>query len=116
MMSIRSLADNMELPGWRSDWLAPPPSPPRAQSSARHDERGGGDFYLATSGDLTWPPVGTFSWPWTARMDSRFRTVIDHYVGCRAQHPEVVVGGPPGVHRSRLRSAPTSCSGAGKSV
>ena len=21
---------------------------------------------MATSGDLTWPPVGTFSWPWTA--------------------------------------------------
>ncbi len=20
---------------------------------------------MATSGDLTWPPVGTFSWPWT---------------------------------------------------
>src|SRR6476620_8648386 len=71
MMSIRSLADNMELPGWRGDWLAPPPSLPRARSSARHDERGGGDFYLATSGDLTWPPVGTCSWPWTgaARLD-----------------------------------------------
>src|SRR4051812_17903867 len=65
MMSIPSLADNMELPGRCGDWLAPPPSPPRAQSSARHDERGGGDFYMATSGDLTWPPVGTFSWPRT---------------------------------------------------
>ena len=20
---------------------------------------------MATSGDLTWPPLGTFSWPWT---------------------------------------------------
>lgn len=20
---------------------------------------------MATSGDLTWPPMGTFSWPWT---------------------------------------------------
>src|SRR6478735_3542775 len=67
MMSIRSLADNMELPGRCGDWLAPPPSPPRAYSSARHDERGGGDFYMATSGDLTWPPVGTFSWPRTPR-------------------------------------------------
>ena len=50
-MSIRSLADNMELPGRCGDWLAPPPSPPRAHSSARHDERG--------VGTSTWPPAGT---------------------------------------------------------
>lgn len=25
----------------------------------------GGDFYLATSGDLTWPPAGTLPRPWT---------------------------------------------------
>ena len=31
-----------------------------AQGAAVVDpERGGGDFYLATSGDLTWPPPGT---------------------------------------------------------
>ena len=31
-----------------------------AQGAAVVDpERGGGDFYLATSGDLNWPPPGT---------------------------------------------------------
>ena len=24
---------------------------------------------MATSGDLTWPPMGTFSWPWTRGAD-----------------------------------------------
>ena len=27
---------------------------------------------MATSGDLTWPPMGTFSWPWTRRAADRF--------------------------------------------
>jgi hypothetical protein len=51
----------MEPPGRCGDWLAPPPSPPRAQAPGRHDERGGGDFYLATSGDLHLTISGDFA-------------------------------------------------------
>src|SRR3954454_21332910 len=58
MMSIRSLADfNGAPPGRCSDWLAPPPSPPRAHAPGRHDERG--------MGTSTWPPAGTYTWPST---------------------------------------------------
>lgn len=68
-MSIRSLAVNMELPGRCSDWLAPPPSPPRAPRLNTTRRARGGDFYLAKTGDLNWPPVGTFSWPRTAHRE-----------------------------------------------
>ena len=56
MMSIRSLADfNRSSLGGDSDWLIPPPSPPRPQTPGRHDERGMGTF--------NWPPARTSTWP-----------------------------------------------------
>lgn len=76
-MSIRSLADNMELPGRCGDWLAPPPSPPRASRLDTTRRARGGDFYLAKTGDLNWPPLGTFSWSRTAVTAPLFRTGDD---------------------------------------
>src|SRR6266436_4852066 len=49
-----------KLPGGDSDWLTPPPSPPGPQTPGRHDERGDGDFYLATSEDLHLATHGDF--------------------------------------------------------
>src|SRR5918994_6960666 len=54
-----------KLPGGDSDWLTPPPSPPRAHPPGRHDERGMGTFTWPPARTSTWPPAGTFSWPWT---------------------------------------------------
>src|SRR6478609_4031349 len=51
----------MEPPGRCGDWLAPPPSPPRAQSSGSTRRARGGDFYLATSGDLHLTISGDFA-------------------------------------------------------
>jgi len=42
----------MEPPGRCGDWLAPPPSPPRAHAPGSTRRARGEDFYLATSGDL----------------------------------------------------------------
>jgi hypothetical protein len=54
----------------RNDYEADRPLQERPRlAPVRHDERQGGDFYLATNGDLTWPPVGTFPWPRTPRKD-----------------------------------------------
>ena len=50
----------MEPPGRCGDWLAPPPSPPRAHAPGRHDERGVGTFNWATSGDLHLTISGDF--------------------------------------------------------
>src|SRR6188472_3866509 len=66
MMSIRSLADFNGAPGRSGDWLAPPPSPPRAHAPGRHDERGVGTSIWPPAGTYTWPSAGTFPWPWTA--------------------------------------------------
>src|ERR1019366_3316031 len=66
MMSIRSLADfNRSSLGGDSDWLAPPPSPPRPHTSGRHGERGMGTFNWPPARTSTWPYTGTFSWPRT---------------------------------------------------
>src|SRR5712691_11649490 len=63
MMSIRSLADfNRSSLGGDSDWLIPPPSPPRPQTPGRHDERGMGTFNWPPARTSTWPHAGTFSW------------------------------------------------------
>ena len=35
---------------------------PQIQTDLAHGARGG-DFQMATTGDLNWPPPGTFSWP-----------------------------------------------------
>jgi hypothetical protein len=56
----------MEPPGRCGDWLAPPPSPPRAHAPGRHDERGVGTFIWPPAGTYTWPSAGTLPWPWTA--------------------------------------------------
>jgi hypothetical protein len=65
-MSIRSLADfNRSSLGGDSDWLTPPPSPPRPQTLGRHDERGVGTFNWPPARTTTWPHAGTFSWPRT---------------------------------------------------
>src|SRR5690606_38948360 len=53
------------LSGDNGDWLTPSPSPLRDSRSRTTRRAEGGDFYLATSGDLTWPPAGTFPWPRT---------------------------------------------------
>ena len=55
----------MEPPGRCGDWLAPPPSPPRAHAPGRHDEREMGTFIWPPAGTYTWPSAGTFPWPWT---------------------------------------------------
>src|SRR5215212_1288708 len=57
----------MEPPGRSGDWLAPPPSPPRAHAPGRHDERGVGTSIWPPAGTYTWPSAGTFPWPWTVR-------------------------------------------------
>ena len=37
---------------------------------------------MATSGDLTWPPVGTFSWPWTvARLGRTLKQWRTEFLG-----------------------------------
>src|SRR5277367_5025053 len=69
MMSIRSLADfNRSSLGGDSDWLIPPPSPPRPQTPGRHGERGVGTFNWPPARTSTWPHAGTFSWPRTPRL------------------------------------------------
>src|SRR6266496_3676185 len=66
MMSIRSLADfNGSSLGGDSDWLTPPPSPPRPQTPGRHGERGIGTSNWPPAETFTWPHTGTFSWPRT---------------------------------------------------
>src|SRR5580704_4238641 len=66
MMSIRSLADfNGSSLGGDSDWLIPPPSPPRPQTPGRHGERGMGTFNWPPARTSTWPLPRTFSWPRT---------------------------------------------------
>src|SRR6185295_2093520 len=65
MMSIRSLADFNGAPGRCGDWLAPPPSPPRAHAPGRHDERGMGTSTWPPAWTYTWPSAGTFPWPRT---------------------------------------------------
>ena len=62
----------MEPPGRCGDWLAPPPSPPRAHAPGRHDERGVGTSTWPPAGTYTWPSARTFPWPWT-RRDVRLR-------------------------------------------
>jgi hypothetical protein len=57
----------MQSPGRCGDWLAPPPSPPRAHAPNRH-ERGAGTSTRPLAGTCTWPSAGTFSWPRTRRM------------------------------------------------
>src|SRR3954451_18970024 len=59
----------MEPPGRCGDWLAPPPSPPRAHAPGRHDERGVGTFTWPPAGTYTWPSTRTFPWPWTRGGD-----------------------------------------------
>src|SRR6266516_3457936 len=69
MMSIRSLADfNGSSLGGDSDWLTPPPSPPRPQTPGRHGERGIGTSNWPPAETFTWPHTGTFSWPRTWRQ------------------------------------------------
>src|SRR6266516_2298444 len=69
MMSIRSLADfNGSSLGGDSDWLTPPPSPPRPQTPGRHGERGIGTSNWPPAETFTWPHTGTFSWPRTAAI------------------------------------------------
>src|SRR4051794_34473821 len=55
-------------PGRCGDWLAPPPSPPRAHAPGRHDERGMGTSTWPPAGTYTWPSTRTFPWPWTGRL------------------------------------------------
>src|SRR5688500_8270036 len=55
----------MEPPGRCGDWLAPPPSPPRAHAPGRHDERGVRTSNWPPAGTYIWPSAGTFPWPWT---------------------------------------------------
>ncbi len=62
----------MERPGRCGDWLAPPPSPPRAHAPGRHDERGVGTSTWPPAGTYTWPSARTFPWPRT-RRDVRLR-------------------------------------------
>src|SRR5215211_1055688 len=75
-MFMRSLTVIMKQSLGRSRcWQTPPPSPARGRStwmlqrgtgtSAGH-HRG---LLVVTSGDLNWPPAGTFSWPWTGRVE-----------------------------------------------
>ena len=84
LMSIRSLTDFIEL-SLRSVrcWFG------TATVTGRRDTQvdgqpGVGTFAghqrglsMATSGDLTWPPVGTFSWPWTGAKGSGARSLAD---------------------------------------
>src|SRR6266487_6783124 len=71
MMSIRSLADfNGSSLGGDSDWLTPPPSPPRPQTPGRHGERGIGTSNWPPAETFTWPHTGTFSWPRTSSATS----------------------------------------------
>jgi len=56
------------LSGDNGDWQTPSPSPLRNSRSRTTRRAEGGDCYLATSGDLTWPPAGTFPWPRTPVM------------------------------------------------
>src|SRR4026207_2282427 len=62
----------MEPPGWCSDWLAPPPSPPRAQAPGRHDERGVGTSNWPPAGTYTWPSARTFPWPRTGGLINQY--------------------------------------------
>src|SRR5690242_20215254 len=64
----------MEPPGRCGDWLAPPPSPPRAHAPGRHDERGMGTFIWPPAGTYTWPSARTFPWPWTVLLTSLLAT------------------------------------------
>jgi len=67
-MSIRSLADfNRSSLGGDSDWLTPPPSPPRPHKPGRHGERRAGTFTWPPARTSTWPLARTFSWPRTGR-------------------------------------------------
>jgi hypothetical protein len=53
---------SLELPGRCGDWLAPPPSPPRAHALGRHDEpEVGTSNWLATSADRDMAISGDFS-------------------------------------------------------
>src|SRR3954451_10877250 len=65
----------MEPPGRCGDWLAPPPSPPRAHAPGRHDERGMGTSIWPPAGTYTWPSAGTFPWPWTAALGVTVRAL-----------------------------------------
>src|ERR1700722_15694476 len=70
-MSMCSLTDFIEVSPCRcGGWLAPPPSP--AGGSLRWIPVRGGYFwgppagtYLAKTGYLSWPKLGTSSWPRT---------------------------------------------------
>src|SRR4051812_44483082 len=55
----------MEPPGRCGDWLAPPPSPPRAHAPGRHDEGGVWTSTWPPAGTYTWPSTRIFPWPWT---------------------------------------------------
>lgn len=55
--------------GGAGDWLAPPPSPPRAQAPGRHEERGVGTSTWPPAGTSIWLSAGTFPWPWTTRRN-----------------------------------------------
>src|SRR5689334_5311653 len=61
----------MEPPGRCGDWLAPPPSPPRAHAPGRHDEQGVRTFRWPPAGTYTWPSTRTFPWPLTRRCPRR---------------------------------------------
>src|SRR5688500_11363438 len=77
----------MEPPGGCGDWLAPPPSPPRAHAPGRHDERGVRTFIWPPAGTYTWPSAKTFPWPWTVAVavdDPPFAVLATEDVG-RAQ-------------------------------
>src|SRR6266516_4457645 len=85
MMSIRSLADfNGSSLGGDSDWLTPPPSPPRPQTPGRHGERGIGTSNWPPAETFTWPHTGTFSWP-------RTLGVARHLVGLTARRRDLPV-------------------------
>src|SRR6185436_499275 len=58
----------MEPPGRCGDWLAPPPSPPRAHAPGRHDERGAETSTWPPAGTYTWPSTRTIPWPWTPAL------------------------------------------------
>src|SRR5512133_2445288 len=98
MMSIRSLADfNGSSLGGDSDWLTPPPSPPRPQTPGRHDEQGMGTSNWPPAETFTWPHTGTFSWPWTAQLPNRSSAICvwpRRWPG--ADHPVLASWAPPG--------------------
>src|SRR3954469_4281656 len=68
-------------PGRCGDWLAPPPSPPRAHAPGRHDEGGVGTSTWPPAGTYTWPSTRTFPWPWTGNLRRGCRTEVRPCVG-----------------------------------